>query len=151
MATQHDELRARIAELREMDLDGLRRRIELLTARTTLEDAADKIAEDTDTDSSVVLLVMHAVWTERVDAEMSGDLAAEVDPDAFAAAVERDTRAALIAIGNGEVVFDSPYHTSILKRMIQLGSTGAVIKPTREVFSTLHQMIMQQRPLGGCA
>lgn len=138
--TPHEELRARIAELQSMNLDALQARVTLLNERVNLEELADTIADATDTDPQVVLLVVQTTWGVRIDAEL-GDPQQEVTPADFRDAVEADVRAILHALAAGETEVCEPVRNAALKRTIALGKQGVKITPTKETFSAFAEMI----------
>lgn len=142
-APAHEALRARIAELKAMDLDRLRHRAALLQARVGLEQLADALAEATDTDADVALLVVHAVWTAKVETDLL-DTAAEVPaPDVFAAEAEVAVRAVLEALASGVVDLPDAVHATALRKVIDLGRQGVRITPTQDALQSVAGLIKQ--------
>lgn len=142
MATPElEDLRAKVEQLRSLDLDTLRTRVRLISARADLEEIRDRISGETDTDPEVVMLVLHATWAARIEADL--DDADAIEPDTFVAAVETGTRRILAALTEGTTSLDDEVLDVALRRTIDLGRQGVKINPTREAFEDAMRSIVQ--------
>lgn len=129
MATDLDDLRAKLAELRAIDTSRLRERVALFTACADLDDASKRIAEATDTDPEVALLVTRSAWTALIHSGLVG----EVTPEEFAARVELGATKILHVLADGGDSLDDPLLHEALQRTIRLGRQGVKITPVKDV------------------
>ncbi len=138
-ADQLSGLRAKIAELKAMDLTKLQERTALFPARMDLEDLADTIAAEHEADVDIVLLVTRAAWTVRLDVETAG----EDTPDAatFGTRVEADVRQALDALSEGRTVVGDDVIDRVLAQTVEYGKAGVKIIPVRELMDKTKCMI----------
>ena len=141
MATQDTltALRDSIAELKAMDLEPIRARAALFGARMELEDLASTISNDTEADLEAVLLVTRAAWTVRLEHVLTTD--ETPDPTTFAAVVEGDVRAVLLALGAGESETGNEVTDRALAKTRELGKQGVKIIPVRELMDRTKCMI----------
>lgn len=142
MATPElEDLRAKIEQLRGLDLGTLRTRVRLISGRADLEEIRDRIAAETDTDPEVVMLVLHATWSARIEADL--DDADAIEPSTFVAAVEAGARRILDALTEGVTELDDEVLDVALRRTIDLGRQGVKINPTRVAFEDAMRSIIQ--------
>lgn len=139
MATDLDELRARLAELKALPLEAMRARVALVGTRSDLEDAAGSIAEDLDVDADVVLLVLEAAWAVRLNEDALDD--ALPDPVEYRTTIEADVRAVVDALACGADTLPDSVRQEVLDRTLALGKAGKKITPLKDAFVEATTMI----------
>lgn len=135
--TKLAELAARVAQLRDLDLDALAKRVAVIDRRVEIEEQRGQLAIDCDADEDAVLLAIGAAWSERLPMLVD-------DPDLLVRTVLADVRVVLESLAGGWIPTHPPTRR-IRSEVIAAVQAGARPVAVRKIFESAGRLVGQMQ------